>query len=309
MQSFEEAKTNYLKDEYDLVEKYVALMTLRTIGTEEAAAVLQEGFPKLGDSEMLKHDVCYAMGQMHSMNSMKFLLERMNDPNEQSIVRHEAGEALANYHTESDQIIPEMQKHWDSEDELLRSTVRIGINKLKTWTEKSRYGKKYMGTIEPAEPFNESELKEYIVSLGLEEPKDRDQLFTTIEQLLFKPYSEVDEYKKYQICYFLRDANDLRSKEILCKLMKPEHRDVISKLLRHELCFIFGQITNGEQCIKDALRQNSVDETEHPVVRHEAILAFYEITEDEAFVEQFIKHDDKLIRESVILGMKFGDDH
>lgn len=309
MISFEQAKTNFLKDENDVCEKYVAMMTLRTYATEEAAAALMEGYPKLGESEMLRHDVMYAMGQIHAKNSLKFLLERMNDPKEKGIVRHEAGEALSNYHSERDQIIPEMQKHWDSEDDLLRSTVRIAINKLKDWNEKSRYGTKYMGTIEPAEPFNEAELRQYIVSLGMEDPKDREHLYTTIEQILLKPYTEVDEYKKYRICYFLRDTNDLRSKEILCKLMKAEHRDVVSPLLRHELCFIFGQIMNGEQCIKDTLKESSLDVTEHPVVRHEAILAFYELTDDEEFVNQFLNHENQLIRESVLIAIEIGEDH
>ena len=52
----------------------------------------------------------------------------------------------------------------------------------------------------------------------------------------------------------------------------------------------------------------SLDEEEHPVVRHEAILSFYDITKDEAFVDQFFKHPNQLIRESVELASKMGEE-
>ena len=246
---------------------------------------------------------------MHAKNSLRFLLERMNDPNERSIVRHEAGEALANYHHLKDQIIPEMQQHWDSEDDLLRSTVRVGLGKLKSFNEKSRYGLKYGGTIEPAEPFNEAEVREYIKSVGAGEPKDHAELLTTIESLLLKDYKEVDEFPKYRMCYFLRDTKDKRSKEILCKLLKAANRQFISPLLRHELCFIMGQINEGDACIQDILKEVSLDTTEHPVVRHEAILSFYDITDDEEFITPFMNHENQLIRESVEVAVKIGEEH
>lgn len=309
MLTLDQCKDIFLKETKDVCEKYTAMMTLRTIGTEEAAEVLEKGYEFLGDSELLRHDVMYCMGQMHAKNSLKFLLERMNDPNERSIVRHEAGEALANYHKLREQIIPEMQKHWDTEDDLLRSTVRVGIGKLKNFSEKSRYGLKYGGTIEPAEPFNETELREYIQSRGQPNPRDKAELLRVVEELLLKSYEEVDEFSKYRICYFLRDQKDKPSKEILCKLLKAQNRQVISPLLRHELCFIMGQINEGDQCIQDILKEVSLDTTEHPVVRHEAILSFYDITEDENFISPFLNHENQLIRESVEVAVKIGEDH
>jgi deoxyhypusine monooxygenase len=307
MMTLEECKRVFLAPTKDVCEKYTAMMTLRTFGSQEAADILEQGYRFLGESELLRHDVMYCMGQMRARNSLKFLLDRMNDQNERSIVRHEAGEALANFHDIKEQIIAEMQNHWDTPDELLRSTVHVGIGKLKNYHDKARYGQKYGGTIEPAEPFNDAETREYIKSLGIEVPESQAELLNTVETVLLKPYSEINEFYKYRLCYFLRDLADKRSKEILCKILSAPSRPVISPLLRHELCFIMGQINYKDKIIQDTLKAVSIDQDEHPVVRHEAILSFYDVTQDEEFIKEFFSHENQLIRESVEVAYKIGE--
>lgn len=306
--SLDECKAIYESADEDVCKKYSVIMTLRHHGNDAAAKILEEGYKGLGTSELLRHDVMYCMGQMRATNSVNFLLERMHDTNEKSIVRHEAGEALSNLTDIKEQVIPELEKHWDSEDELLRSTVRVAVPKLKALNENSRYGKKYGGTMEPAEPFNEEEVRDYLQSKEIPDAQSHSELLNQVQAQLLKDYSEVDEFTKYRLCYFLRDTNDLRSKEILSDLLSAENRKVTSALLRHELGFILGQINNNDTCIHEALKNASLDESEHPVVRHEAILAFYDITKDEAFMDQFLKHDDQLIRESVEVATKMGEE-
>jgi deoxyhypusine monooxygenase len=265
----------------DTWTKYNALFCLRTIGTDEASEVLIAHYDKMGESELLKHETMYVMGQMRVSSSYKFLVDKMNDPEEYPIVRHEAGEGLANYHNIKDQCIEEMQKHWDSEISVLKSTVRVGIEKLKNFTSESRYGKKYGGTIEPAEPFNEEELTEYLNMTMLDGSQNENlPLLERVHKKLLLPYSLVDEYPKYRMCYFLRDTCTKESKLILGNMLAPENREFISPLLRHEIAFILGQIFCGEQELREILQATCYDETENPVVRHEAILAFYEIAQD-----------------------------
>ena len=69
MLSLDQCKEVFLKETKDVCDKYTAMMTLRTIGTEEAAKVLQDGYPLLGESELLRHDVMYCIGQMKVKNS------------------------------------------------------------------------------------------------------------------------------------------------------------------------------------------------------------------------------------------------
>lgn len=306
--SFEEAKATYESPTADVCAKYGAILALKHFANDAAAKALEDGYPKLGESELLRHDVMYWMGQMKAANSVKFLLERVHDENEKSVVRHEAGEALSHLVEIKDQIIPELQKHWDSNDTLLRSTVRIAIPKLKTMNENSRYGKKYGGTMEPAEPFDQTEVEQYLESKNIPKPKSHAELLEKVHEQLKQSYEQVDEWTKYRLMYFLRDVNDLRSKKILSDMLLAKNRNVTSPLLRHELCFIVGQINNNDACIHEALKEASLDEEEHPVVRHEAILSFYDITKDEAFVDQFFKHPNQLIRESVELATKMGEE-
>lgn len=46
-------------------------------------------------SALLKHELAYCLGQMRDAAAVEVLIELLNDSNQEPIVRHEAGEALA----------------------------------------------------------------------------------------------------------------------------------------------------------------------------------------------------------------------
>lgn len=69
-----------------------ALFTLRNIGGPEAIDALACSFSSA--SVLLKHEVAYVLGQMQDSYAIDSLIERLADPLEDSIVRHEAAEAL-----------------------------------------------------------------------------------------------------------------------------------------------------------------------------------------------------------------------
>ena len=303
LMSIDEAKAQIQDPNSDSWAKYNALYHLRTHATPEVGQILIDSYPNLGTSSLLRHEVMYIMGQMRLPSSYPFLKAKMNDPEELPVVRHEAGEALANYHHMKEECLTEMQKHWDSPVELLKSTVRVGIHKLNNYKSdtESRYGKKYGGTIEPAEPFNEVELREF---LKIAQDDQEADLVALAREKLLSSYEEVDEYPKYRICYYLRDLNSKESKRVLAELMWKENREFISALLRHEVSFILGQIYESDKYIVDTLKQVCYDDTEHPVVRHEAILAFWEIAKDEELVERLKAHKDQLVRESVVCAIR-----
>lgn len=50
------------KEKFDLIAKYNAIFALREYKNPEAAAVLMDGFDCLDNSELLKHEVTYALG-------------------------------------------------------------------------------------------------------------------------------------------------------------------------------------------------------------------------------------------------------
>jgi hypothetical protein len=61
--------------------------------------------------------------------------------------------------------------------------------------------------------------------------------------------------------------------------MKKENRSITSPLLRHEIGFILGQIGHDNETIK-IISEVCDDETEDPIVRHEAILGLSDSLND-----------------------------
>lgn len=69
-----------------------ALFALRNIGGNEAIDSLAAAFNSA--SALLKHEIAYVMGQMQNSHAVHHLIERLEDKDEDVMVRHEAAEAL-----------------------------------------------------------------------------------------------------------------------------------------------------------------------------------------------------------------------
>ena len=82
-----------LCDEEDrMFERMRALFALRNLGGAESIDALAGGFES--ESALLKHEIAYVMGQMQDSPAVPHLIERLADPDEDLMVRHEAAEAL-----------------------------------------------------------------------------------------------------------------------------------------------------------------------------------------------------------------------
>ena len=294
---FNQCKAVLMAPTRNVVEKFTAVLNVKYYDKHEATKALEEGFPYMGQSQFLRHEALFWMGQLGSHHSLPFLLSRLHDPEENSIVRHEAAAAIANVHAFKDQMIPELEKHLSASDPIFQRTIVIALAKLKSLHAKSRYALK--GFIEAAEPFDEAEIKEYCRQRNLPIPKNYGEVLELVHQEMTKSYDEVDEYSKYRFMYFLRDMNDQRSKQILSDVISVRHMDVTTAVFRHELAASLGQLNDGEDFIYDSLRECLLNEEEHPVARHEAILALKDITENPELIAHFKDHNDQMLRESV----------
>lgn len=54
------------------------------------------GFKFQEGSELLKHEIAYAIGQFGNPKSLSFLAEIVENENELPVIRHEAAEGIAN---------------------------------------------------------------------------------------------------------------------------------------------------------------------------------------------------------------------
>lgn len=80
-------------------ERLNAMLALRSIGTIEAVEALIMAFEYEVQSNMLKHEICYCLGQMdlpkkHQARVLSFLEKVVQDTAHSDFVRHEAIEAL-----------------------------------------------------------------------------------------------------------------------------------------------------------------------------------------------------------------------
>lgn len=291
IKSIDECRTILASPTESVEHKYDALFHLRSIPTTEACQALIDSYAHLGDSDFLKHDVMYALGQNMQPVSIDFLLAAVHNPAEAPIVRHEAAEALANFGGDKDRLIPELMKYWDSEVDVLRSTVRLSIRKLERMNAaNNNFNKFLIGTHEPAEPFSQAQLDAFLQSAG-KTVADIPALLTDLS---------LEEYTRYQLMYYLRNKYDAESAKTVARLLKKEHREQTTPLMRHEVCFVLGQFSevakNDE--IQTILRDCITDLSEVAIVRHEAILCYSEIFGNDALIDSQKADKDALIKES-----------
>ena len=75
-----------------LAERFRAVFTLRNIDSRRAIDALLGGMQS--PSALLKHEIAYVLGQKGDSYALPFLSAVLADTAEDSMVRHEAGEAL-----------------------------------------------------------------------------------------------------------------------------------------------------------------------------------------------------------------------
>ena len=272
-------------------DKYSVLFHLRTRNNDEAVQALIANYHTMDGSELLQHEVMYILGQMGNPAAIDFLIAILNDEKEAPVVRHEAGEALANYPGSAERILPELEKFIDSDISVVRSTVRIAIGKLENYSKDNNYQKYLEANIEPAEPFSPEQLKAYLDGQEITQERLLEVLLST----------EVDEFIKYRVIYYLRNQGTEGSVRTLAALLLSSNRQLVSPLMRHELCFIIGQLQNKAdyEFVKQTLMALIKDLSEDAIVRHEAVLSYNDLWGNEEFID-IVKNDkEKLVAESV----------
>ena len=79
-------------EEQKMFQRMRALFALRNIGGKDSVDALAAAYASR--SALLKHEIAYVMGQMQDSHAVPHLIERLEDKDEDVMVRHEAAEAL-----------------------------------------------------------------------------------------------------------------------------------------------------------------------------------------------------------------------
>eukprot|EP01016_Furgasonia_blochmanni_P030802 TRINITY_DN3194_c0_g1_i17.p1 TRINITY_DN3194_c0_g1~~TRINITY_DN3194_c0_g1_i17.p1 ORF type:complete len:381 (-),score=94.07 TRINITY_DN3194_c0_g1_i17:139-1206(-) len=291
-----------------LSEKYMAMFSLRSTPDDESIKLLQEAFPHVGDSEMLKHEVAYCLGQVGNMdNCYEFLTGIVEDTSQAPVVRHEAAEAIGNFGDE--RAVPLLEKYNNKqESNIVSDTCFLSLQKILNRDKfKGRYGKKYGGTIEPAPPFERDEMCEEIKRVfgdNTSALNDTD-LIPFVEKYIFSEKTNIHE--KYRAMYFLRDVGSKEAILVVGKIIDPEYRQYTTPLQRHEVGFILGQLAPESGILEPTFNKVFNDLTESDIVRHEAMIALSSIKKNKEILRPFLNDEQQLVRDTVEISLDLMD--
>ena len=116
-----------------MFQRMRALFALRNIGGEESVDALAAAFGSA--SALLKHEIAYVLGQMQDDHAVPHLIERLEDLDEDVMVRHEAAEALGAIGNRS--AMPTLEKFVNDEEIVVAESCEVAIDLL-NWDSSKR---------------------------------------------------------------------------------------------------------------------------------------------------------------------------
>lgn len=265
-----------------LAHRFRALFNLKGLGNDgnnKAIDIIAEGFND--ESELLKHELAYVLGQTHNLYSVTPLRDVLADEKQPAMVRHEAAEALGALGDKES--LDLLNKYLNDPLEVIRQTCELAIERI-AW-ENSEAGKKEtleksaFTSVDPAPPLP-SEISRI--------PKLKEILNDQSESL----------FKRYRAMFRLRD---IATEEAVLALASGF--DDPSALFRHEIAYVFGQLCDPASV--PALIKVLSNNKEEGMVRHEAAEALGSIATDEVLpiLNKFAQDDERVVRESAIVAL------
>jgi deoxyhypusine monooxygenase len=116
-----------------MFQRMRALFSLRNIGGDDAVDALSCGFNS--SSALLKHEIAYVLGQMQNPSAVPCLLGRLEDINEDLMVRHEAAEALGAIGDR--RAISILEKFLDDDEPVISESCEVALDLLE-WVRSNR---------------------------------------------------------------------------------------------------------------------------------------------------------------------------
>ena len=107
-----------------LFTRYRAMFAIRNIGGADAIIALVKGL--YDSSTLFKHEIAYVLGQMQDPTSVTGLHERLKDPNEHAMVRHECAEALGSI--ASMECLQILQQFVNDKERVVRESCIVAID-------------------------------------------------------------------------------------------------------------------------------------------------------------------------------------
>ena len=253
-----------------LAERFRALFTLKNLGGHAAIDAIASCFTD--PSVLLKHELAYCLGQMTDKYAIPTLIKILEDKNQETMVRHEAGEALGAIC--EPQAIEILQKYSNDPVIEVAETCQLALGRINFYNNKeNKINESHNFTsVDPTPPFEITDIK-------ILQEKLCDE--------------NLPLFDRYRAMFSLRNLNTPESAKALATGFKGS-----SALFRHEIGYVLGQMACND--VVNDLAEVVRNKNENEMVRHEAAEALGSIAskEAEAVLKEFEKDDVRVVRES-----------
>ncbi|SCV02167.1 LANO_0F15676g1_1 [Lachancea nothofagi CBS 11611] len=277
-----------------LANRFRALFNLKgaaeefKINPENARKATEYISECFGDqSELLKHEVAYVLGQTKNMIGAPILRQVLADRNQQCMVRHEAAEALGALGDKDS--LPLLETYYNDDPLLeIRQTCELAIGRIKWQNSDSAKTESLQeslySSIDPAPPLT----------------LDADFKIEQLKEIMND--QEKPLFERYRAMFRLRDIGS----DEACFALASGFDDP-SALFKHEIAYVFGQV--GNPIVVSKLIEVLNREHEAPMVRHEAAEALGSIATDDVLpiLKGHLTDKDDVVRESAIVALDMYD--
>ncbi|EFW15522.1 deoxyhypusine hydroxylase [Coccidioides posadasii str. Silveira] len=286
-----------------LAQRFRALFSLKHLAsskppTEETLPAIEAIAAAFSSpSALLKHELAYCLGQTRNLDTVPHLRKVLEDTQEDAMCRHEAAEALGALGDAGSLDILQRLRDDESEEEVVRETCDIAVDRILWETSKDSKSEKLkqsdFTSIDPAPPLPLSSAEQSIPEL---------------KQILLD--ASLPLFKRYRAMFALRDMcspPDLPTAVPAIEALAEGFKDR-SALFRHEIAFVFGQLSHPASI--PSLVATLSDKNEVGMVRHEAAEALGSLgAEDgvEETLKRFVNDPETVVRDSIIVALDMAE--
>lgn len=258
-----------------LAERFRALFTLKNIGDEKSIDIAAKAFTD--DSDLLKHEVAYCIGQMGNAYANSILKDVLADLNQHVMVRHEAAEAMGALGFTD--FLPILEKYSKDPDTAIVDTCVLAIDRINYVQSNQQKNASVYSSVDPAPPSTETKDVK-VLAAQLIDPK-------------------LALFKRYRAMFALREIGTDEAVLALCEGLK----DKTSALFRHEVAYVLGQLQSPLSV--PALTESLRNKSEVHMVRHEAAEALGSVASPEVFdvLNEFKNDPEQVVAESCIVAL------
>uniref|UniRef100_A0A1I8AQ13 Deoxyhypusine hydroxylase n=1 Tax=Steinernema glaseri TaxID=37863 RepID=A0A1I8AQ13_9BILA len=266
-------------------ERYRALFFLRGGGD---VCVNHIGRCMLGETDnLLKHDEAFCLGQMGRPSAIPFLVQTLENLQDDSMVRHEAGEALGAIGNDGAEVIETLERFRQDPEPVVAQTCELALQRISYVNNKGMgdgqaHTNSPYASIDPTPVSNECDVKK-------------------LESILLN--TEETIWERYRAMFSLRNINTPESIVALARGLECED----SALLRHEVAYVLGQLQNPVAIPQ--LETTLANLEERGMVRHECAEALGAIATPEAanILRRFVNDREAVVRTSCVVALDMVD--